>query len=290
MIVRRNSEEGMKTGVFDEVTLPTVAARNRAFFGTGVSFRAATAGSGHPSKTIVQRMSIWTFSFVVLSEVDPIRSNIRCSVKRRSTMNRNTLRGIAQVLTPALFLSALAAGEGLTPPDREKGLRYLAGSRNGVVEATKGLSEAQWKFKPAPDRWSIAEVVEHLALVENLLLENIRPQLASSTASAPDRDPKQMDATILAKMPDRSTKYQAPPMIVPTGRWTPQVALDRFLASRQQTVAFLKSDADLRGPVVTHPAFGAMDGYEWILAIAAHSERHTKQILEVKADPNYPAK
>jgi len=205
-------------------------------------------------------------------------------------MNRNTLRGIAQLLSPALFLTVFAAGQDLTSSDREKGLRYLAETRNGVVEATKGLSEAQWKFKPGPGRWSIAEIVEHLALVENLLLENVRPQLASSTTIARDRDPKQMDATILAKMPDRSTKYQAPPPIVPTGRWAPQAALDRFLASRQQTVAFLKSDADLRGPVVTHPAFGAMDGYEWILAIAAHSERHTKQILEVKADSNFPEK
>ena len=205
-------------------------------------------------------------------------------------MNRNTLRGIARVLTPALFLSALAAGQGLTPADREKGLRYLADTRNGVIEATKGLSDAQWKFKPAPDRWSIAEVLEHIVLVENYLLENVRPQLASSTAPVPDRDPKQMDAMILARMPDRSAKFQAPPPIVPTGRWTPQVALDRFLADRKETVAFLKSDADLRGPVVTHPAFGAMDGYEWILAIAGHSERHTKQILEVKADPNFPAK
>ncbi len=205
-------------------------------------------------------------------------------------MNRNTLRAIAQALAPALFLSALAAGQGLTSTDREKGLRYLADTRNGAVEATNGLSDAQWKFKPAPDRWSIAEIIEHLVLVESFLQENVRPRLASSTATVQDRDPKEVDAMILAKMPDRSSKYQAPPPIVPTGRWTPQVALDRFLASRQQTVAFLKSDADLRGPVVTHPAFGAMDGYEWILAIAAHSERHTKQILEVKADPNFPAK
>jgi hypothetical protein len=204
-------------------------------------------------------------------------------------MNRNTLRGIAQLLSPVLFFSTLAVGQNLTSSDREKGLRYLADTRNGVVEATKGLSEAQWKFKPAPDRWSIAEVVEHLVLVENFLLENVRPQLAKSSAIAPDRDPKQVDAMILARMPDRSTKYQAPPPIVPTGRWTPQVALDRFLADRQQTIAFLKSDADLRGPVVNHPAFGAMDGYEWILAIAGHSERHTKQILEVKADSNFPA-
>jgi len=199
-------------------------------------------------------------------------------------MNCNTLCGIALVLSPVLCLAAL------TPSDRDKGLHYLAETRNGVVEATKGLSEAQWKFKPAPDRWSIAEIMEHLTLVENLLLENVRPQLASSPAAAPDRDPKQIDAAILAKMPDRSTKYQAPPPIVPTGRWTPQIALDRFLASREQTAAFLKSDADLRRHVVAHPVFGAMDGYEWILAIAAHSERHTKQILEVKADANFPGK
>ncbi len=204
-------------------------------------------------------------------------------------MSRYNLRAIAQVLSPVVFASVLAAGQDLTSSDREKGLRYLADTRNGLVDATKGLSEAQWKFKSAPDRWSIAEIVEHLVLVENLLLENIRPQLASSSSVAPaDRDPKQIDAAILAQMPDRSTKYQAPPPIVPTGRWTAQAALDRFLTSRQQTVAFLKSDADLRGHLVSHPVFGSMDGYEWILAIAAHTDRHTKQILEVKADSNFP--
>src|SRR5260370_32162093 len=160
---------------------------------------------------------------------------------KETNMNRNTLRGIARLLAPALFLSALAAGQGLTPSDREKVLRYLADTRNGVVEATKGLSDAQWKFKPAPDRWSIAEVIEHIVLVEDYLLENVRPQLASSTASLPERDVKQMDAMILARMPDRSAKFQAPPPIVPTGRWTPQAALDRFLADRKETVAFLKS-------------------------------------------------
>ena len=31
-----------------------------------------------------------------------------------------------------------------------------------------------------------------------------------------------------------------------------------------------------------------LDPYQWLLFIAAHSERHTKQMLEVKADPNFP--
>jgi len=110
-------------------------------------------------------------------------------------MTRHNFRTIAQVLSPVIFASVLAAGQDLTSSDREKGLRYLADTRNGHVDATKGLSEAQWKFKPAPDRWSIAEIVEHLAFVENLLLENVRPQLAGSSSVAPaDRDQKQIDA------------------------------------------------------------------------------------------------
>ena len=33
-----------------------------------------------------------------------------------------------------------------------------------------------------------------------------------------------------------------------------------------------------------------MDGYQWLLLLSAHSGRHTEQIEEVKADPNFPTK
>ena len=45
----------------------------------------------------------------------------------------------------------------------------------------------------------------------------------------------------------------------------------------------------LRAHVLLHPVLGPLDAYEWVLAVAAHTERHTKQILEVKADANFPA-
>ena len=45
---------------------------------------------------------------------------------------------------------------------------------------------------------------------------------------------------------------------------------------------------DLRDHFGPHPTLGTLDGYQWILLISAHSERHTKQIEEVKADPNFP--
>jgi hypothetical protein len=89
-------------------------------------------------------------------------------------------------------------------------------------------------------------------------------------------------------IPDRSHKFQAPPPLVPTGKWTPQETLDHFLKSRAETIEFMKTATDLRAHVADSPLGMPLDGYEWLLFIGAHSERHTKQILEVKADPNFP--
>ncbi len=108
-----------------------------------------------------------------------------------------------------------------------------------------------------------------------------------SPAGAPDRDIAKMDAMVLTMVPDRSTKRQAPPELVPTGRWTPAETLDHFLQSRARTIEFLRTTPDLRQHVMDSP-LGPMDAYEWLLFIAAHSERHTKQILEVEASPDFP--
>jgi uncharacterized damage-inducible protein DinB len=203
-------------------------------------------------------------------------------------MTRNISYATPVLLFGTLFVGAGAVSQDVTPTERDRAIRYLADTRDRLADAVKGLSDAQWKFKPAPDRWSVAEVVEHIAVVEELVVTNMLGKLDQAPAGAADRDPKQVDAIVLAKMPDRSTKVQAPQQIQPTGRWTPQGALDHFLASRVQTTQIAKSSPDLRGHVIAHPVFGPMDGYEWVLALAGHSERHTKQILEVKADPNFP--
>ena len=47
---------------------------------------------------------------------------------------------------------------------------------------------------------------------------------------------------------------------------------------------------DLREHATDSPLGKQLDAYEWILFAGAHSERHTKQIEEVKADPNFPKK
>jgi hypothetical protein len=199
------------------------------------------------------------------------------------------MKKAALFLSAVLCLSTIAFAQSLSPEDRDKGVQYFEQTRQGIIDATKGLSDAQWKFKSAPDRWSVAETVEHIALAEDYLYENGVQKALTGTPSAADRDYKKTDAAILAMIPDRSHKAQAPGPLVPTGRWSPADTLDHFLKSRQRNIDALKSlpAADLRSHVSQSP-LGPVDAYEWFLFISAHSDRHTKQILEVKADPNFP--
>jgi uncharacterized damage-inducible protein DinB len=187
-----------------------------------------------------------------------------------------------------LLLCSVAFGQTLTPADKEKAATYLTQTRDGVVAATKGLSEAQMKFKPAPDRWSVAETLEHIVLVEDFLLQNVTDKVMKSPPGAADRDTAKIDAMVLAMIPDRSHKAQAPPPVTPTGRWTSADTLDRFLKTRSQTIALLEFTPDLRAHASDSPLGQQLDAYEWVLFMAAHRQRHTKQILEVKADPNFP--
>ena len=64
--------------------------------------------------------------------------------------------------------------------------------------------------------------------------------------------------------------------------------MKHFIESRSKTEDLLKNTPGLRQHAMDSPLGMKLDGYEWILFIAAHSERHTKQINEVKADPNFP--
>lgn len=188
-----------------------------------------------------------------------------------------------------MVLSVVAFGTDLTEAEKKEGLAQLAKSKAGVIAATDGLTDEQWKFKPAADRWSIAETMEHIIVVERALLERVSEEVMKSpplTKLDPDR--KTTDQFVLRAIADRSKKATAPDAVLPTKRWTPQELADQFLKVRTRTVEYLQTTPGLRDHAAESPLGRTLDGYQWLLYISAHSERHTKQILEVKADPNFP--
>ena len=197
-------------------------------------------------------------------------------------------------LNRAVIIGALAVagafGEPLTQSDRDKAMSHFHATRKVFLDSVAGLSEAQWNFKPAPGRWSIAECAEHIAVSEDAIFEFVK-----QTLKAPAEPEKKAmvcgkDEMIVRAMPDRSVKAQAPEFLQPKRRWPDRQSLiAHFRESRDRNIAYLQTtDDDLRSHFLEHPVFKTLDAYQMMLLISAHCERHTLQLNEVKTDPNYP--
>src|SRR5690349_12288416 len=88
--------------------------------------------------------------------------------QEKAGMRNIVKHGVVFVIALACMAVASQA-QSLTPADRDKAMKYLESTKQGVADATKGLSAAQWTFKPAPDKWSVAEVTEHIAAAEDYI-------------------------------------------------------------------------------------------------------------------------
>jgi hypothetical protein len=184
-----------------------------------------------------------------------------------------------------------AADQTLTRAERDHAIAELESSRKTFLEATSGLSEAQWNFKPAPDRWSVAECAEHIGVTEAFILKMITEQALKGPAEPGKRAEVQgKDSSIMVTAVDRSAKFKAPEVIQPTRRWATSGEITKnVLENRARTIEFVSTTQDdLRDHFMDHPVFKTLDTYQWILLTSAHMRRHTAQILEVKADPNFP--
>lgn len=198
------------------------------------------------------------------------------------------MRSLSCTLLIGISLLPLSA-EPISKGDREFGMSALHASRKLFLDSVAGLSDAQLNFKPAPERWSIAEVAEHIALSEQFIFQASEGAL-KSPAREKMADPGKMDEKILAAIPDRSVKATAPEPLRPRNRFKSMAeTVAAFTSSRDAHIKYLAETQDaLREHFYKNPAFGDVDAFQWILFMSAHTERHVAQILEVKASPDFP--
>lgn len=171
-------------------------------------------------------------------------------------------------------------------------LQYFKETSDDLQQQVSGLSKAQLQFKPAADRWSISQCLEHIVLSEQMLFDMAKKELEKAPQPARRKEVKVTDENLKHMMADRSQKFQAPTELQPKGKYTDsKTALAEFTAARAPVLAFIKqADAeDLKNHVSEYPT-GTVNGQQNLLFIAAHCARHIKQIEEVKADPKFPKK
>ena len=186
-----------------------------------------------------------------------------------------------------------AADANITQQERNQAIQLLKDSQTEFVQAVSNLSDEQWKWKPAPDRWSVAEVSEHILLAEGMIFSKL--QEALDNPPNPDWEKKTAGKTefILKVMAPRMGKAQAPEEIQPRGNLTREQILSRFAEVRANTLQFAQqTQVALKEHTSEHPfpVFGTLNAYQWLIYIPLHNMRHDKQIEEVKSTPGFPAK
>jgi hypothetical protein len=170
--------------------------------------------------------------------------------------------------------------------DRDRLLSYYHATRKQILDAVAGLTPPQWNYKPGAEKWSIAQVVEHLALTEDLLFGYAQAFFANPLP-APETGARTEEMVEAIK--DRSKPANAPSELRPAGRWQagPEV-VDAFRSRRDKMIQRISETKD---PVQsTYGKWGSsvVSVYQALHTIPAHTERHLAQINEVKASSGYP--
>ena len=80
----------------------------------------------------------------------------------------------------------------MTPGERERAINALDESRERLLATVRRLSPSQLAYKPAADRWSVAECVEHIILVENSILGCDPEDRTAARRFAADRSSRTM--------------------------------------------------------------------------------------------------
>jgi hypothetical protein len=175
-------------------------------------------------------------------------------------------------------------------PRTEEVLAHLDHFRAVLLESVQEVPAAQRDQRPAPDRWSVAEILDHLGIVEGNVVRMLRKHFELARTEGLRAEPE--DGPVVPSVPvalvlDRSHRIEAPERILPTTGLTAEAAW-QVLRDRREALRNLVSEFDgcALGDVIPpypHPIFGRFNGWQWIVFLGAHEGRHAAQIREQSA-------
>lgn len=189
------------------------------------------------------------------------------------------------------YTTAKAQLPGLwTEADRNYLVGQLTRTRDSLIQETESLSNAQWNFKEAKDRWSIKEVVEHIAIWELLLTHEVSRAIGAGVQEDWSKEAKPDTVYlrfILENTPHISVEYTKPfTYTLPMGLNDGKNNLAWFLKMRNESITYLKTATeDLRYYFLKKDRPNVHQVYIYIFG---HSQRHLRQIRKIKANSNYP--
>ena len=202
-------------------------------------------------------------------------------------------RTLGRSLLTLLVITGLAGtinDNSISKKERKHALTMMKDTKTDAINSIKDLSPAQLDYRASPEKWSVKECMFHIAGAEKLLWSMLEGSMKGPANPEKRAEIKVTDEQFVQMIQDRSNKVQTGEPFQPknTGYKNIDEALEDFKKHRTDHIKYLKSSTeDLRNHVVQLP-FGWIDCYQLCLMIAAHSNRHTQQINEVKASSGFP--
>lgn len=177
-----------------------------------------------------------------------------------------------------------------TDVDRQYLLDNLIRSRNELLNETAGLTTEQRIFKESPDRWSINEIVEHIAIWELLMTHQISKQLNAGPQPtlANNAVPDSLNFNfIMEGKKHYSTDYTKPfTYTLPMGLNDLESNLAWLLKMRNESIEFIsKTNDDLR---MYYTPGSRSNTHQVYITLFGHTDRHIRQIRTIKQHVMYP--
>src|SRR5262245_14689667 len=164
-------------------------------------------------------------------------------------------------------------------------LAYLDNGRAELRRAVDALPSGKLRTQPGLGRWSAADVLEHLCLVERSAVSMFTKRLEEARARGLESEHETSSIRSMLDIPaflDRTRPRIAPESAQPTGRDPEASWKDLQCIRADLRAALLSADGLALGQVIhPHPRFGALNLYQWALFIGAHEARHTGQLGEI---------
>jgi len=177
-----------------------------------------------------------------------------------------------------------------TEADRKYLLDNLTRTKEEILKETNGLTTKQWNFKESPDRWSINQIVEHIALWEILFMHEISGALAMAPNPGYTNYPS--DSLFLetdqAGLKNKNALDYTKPFsfAVPLGNNEGKNNVTWLMTMRNESIEYLKRET--KNIRIQYDYCSGANVHQYYLMIIKHSGRHLRQIRKVKEHPNYP--
>lgn len=189
------------------------------------------------------------------------------------------------------FCGSLMAQTPLTKAEKDFAIQYLNEATKELEQTVKGLSEAQLKFRPDANSWSVEDCLKHLTISEvNIWAGMVQSAMQQAPDPSKRSEVKVEDKAMLDMIESRQQKVKTSESFEPVNKDGDfKSVLKEFKDLRAEHLKWLKkTDEDLRNRYAQTPV-GTIDAYQAVLFVSGHVKRHTAQMKEVMASEGFPS-